>query len=294
MLGTLPGFANLSDGAAINELGQVGGRAGDNTMQHALLWDNGAKTDLGALPGGNNSFVEGINDAGVAVGQSSIAMVYQPGQGMHTLNSVLDSTANGITFLDARDINNAGQIVVTGLAPSGVTHDYLAQLNGSVQSIPLNPTSINEAGVVAGSIQGNAAIWTNATGLTLLGRLPGATSATARGINDAGQLVGFWKYNVGTRIEDGDFAFVWEQGRGMEHLDALLDESGYGWHIVIANDVNNLGQIVADAIGPDGASHAVVLTPVPEPTSWGLGMMGLVGATVLLRHQRARARKSLN
>jgi len=43
------------------------------TVLHAFRWENGTITDLGALPGGDNSSANGINDRGEIVGSSETA-----------------------------------------------------------------------------------------------------------------------------------------------------------------------------------------------------------------------------
>ncbi len=52
--------------AAINERGQIAATG----KQHAYLWENGKRLELGTLPGNNNSIAVAINDHGQIVGAS--------------------------------------------------------------------------------------------------------------------------------------------------------------------------------------------------------------------------------
>jgi uncharacterized protein (TIGR03437 family) len=101
---------------------------------HAVLYNNGAMTDLGTLPGDNSSAALGINNSGTVVGYSSElvpditlfsgplletasanshAIVYINGT-MYDLNRLLP-TGSGWQLSSATGINDAGQIVGTGI-----------------------------------------------------------------------------------------------------------------------------------------------------------------------------------
>jgi probable HAF family extracellular repeat protein len=117
-LGTLGG--NFSFATGINDTGQVvGWSAPAEGGYHAFITGpNGVgMRDLGTL-GGGDSFAYGINDAGQVVGYSYTpegfrhAFITGPnGVGMTDLNSLVDLPA-GLVLAEARDINNAGQVVV--------------------------------------------------------------------------------------------------------------------------------------------------------------------------------------
>ena len=58
------------------------------------------------------------------------------------------------------------------------------------------------------------------------------------------------------------FLMVSDPNCAVTDLNALLDVSGAGWSIAIANGINNLHQIVGAGVSPvDGLWHAILLKP---------------------------------
>ncbi len=110
--------------SGINALGQVVGYDG-----HAVLYDNGTITDLGALNGGS-SWAEAINTSGWIVGESTLsggqtnrAFIYKNGV-MTDLNDLISANSGWTLIETARAINDSGQIVGQGTI-NGITHAYL-------------------------------------------------------------------------------------------------------------------------------------------------------------------------
>jgi probable HAF family extracellular repeat protein len=106
--------AGYSFATAINNAGQAVGVSRDLPV----LYENGSVTSLGTL-GGRTGSAWGINDQGWIVGEAQrleglhTAFLYRDGE-MHDLNDLLWGDVAAHRRLSwARDINNAGQIVVS-------------------------------------------------------------------------------------------------------------------------------------------------------------------------------------
>jgi probable HAF family extracellular repeat protein len=117
----------------LNDAGQVVGEgfnsAGD---YHGFLWQNGAATDLGTLPGMGSSEAYGVNNLGAAVGRaeppegvqaSTRGFLYRDGA-MVDLNDLIPATS-GYFVADARAINDRGAIAAVAFTPAGAIHAVL-------------------------------------------------------------------------------------------------------------------------------------------------------------------------
>ncbi len=120
-----------------NDRGQSVGDVRTPNLFHAALWNGNQITDLGGLPGFDNSSGKGLNNRGEAVGycfrvdklyvirhflhnflhlperETECAFVYENGK-MEDLNELIPGDADW-TLEAARAINDAGQIVGMGL-----------------------------------------------------------------------------------------------------------------------------------------------------------------------------------
>jgi probable HAF family extracellular repeat protein len=218
---------------AINEAGQVVGNIYYGT---AFLWQNGARTSLGHL-GGGNSAASDINDSGLVVGSSytdqmtPLGLMQHPfvwQSGVMTDLGLLAGDEDG----GAAAINNVGQIVGSSGRTDPDTYEsfYRAFIysNGVMTALPV-PS------------------W----------------EAYAGDINDAGVVVGTMRAGGGVSNFHG---WVYVDGV-VTNLNTLI-ASGTGLHIAYANAINNAGQIAATAFDAQGRYHAVLLTPGdgPPPT----------------------------
>src|SRR5437667_2873160 len=86
---------------------------------HVFLYRAGRLTDLGILPGGTQSYAYAINNLGQAVGASDSspgaqrAVLFERGV-LRDLNGLIPASA-GWLLTEAKDINDSGQIVGTGI-----------------------------------------------------------------------------------------------------------------------------------------------------------------------------------
>jgi probable HAF family extracellular repeat protein len=130
-LGSLGG--RMTTPADINDSSQVVGYAQVSSgANHAFLYRTGRLTDLGTLPGGTQSYAYAINNLGQAVGASDSsasaqrAVLFDSGE-LRDLNGLIPASTGWI-LTEARGINDAGQIVGTGI------------VDGQVRAFLLTPT----------------------------------------------------------------------------------------------------------------------------------------------------------
>jgi probable HAF family extracellular repeat protein len=133
-LGTLGG--DSSDANSINDSGVAVGRADvpGSLTHHGILWTpkHGVMTttDLGVIGSDACSTAYSINSSGQIVGDGGICFVggrawlWENGGPMADLND-LALPGSGLHLQDARLINDRGEIVCTGVLPSGDQHAVL-------------------------------------------------------------------------------------------------------------------------------------------------------------------------
>ena len=122
--------ATSSQATGINKTGQVVGMFSTPGGAQAFLYSSGTMTSLGT-GSGTQSWALGINDAGQVVGWivtpsrgGQVAFVSSNGI-LVDLNSLLNATGAGWTLLEAKAINNNGQIAGYGYNPLGDLHAFL-------------------------------------------------------------------------------------------------------------------------------------------------------------------------
>ncbi|OFX13801.1 MAG: hypothetical protein A2Z18_10965 [Armatimonadetes bacterium RBG_16_58_9] len=303
-LGVLPGDV-YSAALGINSSGQVVGFSSGpqyTPYTHAFIWDavNGMR-DLGVLPGAYASIASDINDLGQVVGSSDDigAFIWDSAGGMRKIDGMYEAEAinslgqvvgssqpagvagyarlwnpgSGVVDLyrasHAYGINNLGQVV--GYGWDGA---FIWDAAGGVRSLGTGHASsaqdINDLGQVVGSLKAAAFVWDADSGATVI---PGLMTR-ACGINNAGQVVGYYfaPYYRDPGPEQG--AYVWSESTGLIQL----------WPFSFAYDINDAGQIVGWSGG-----HAVMWELIPEPTSLaalGLGISGLGLAAFRRRRRR--------
>jgi probable HAF family extracellular repeat protein len=246
----------------------------DCNVNHAFQWKNGILTDLGALPGGYNSFSQGANNHGTVIGASENG-VTDPALGIPEFDAVLWrngqivnlGTLGGNESL-AFDINNRGQVVgfaqnavpdpasFAGLGTetrpflweNGVMHD-LDTLGGTDGMAFLT----NERGQIMGQfyVNSGAAVdpirW-EADGTPVdLGTL-GGTYGNPWWMNNRGQVVG----NSNLAGDATHHGFLWDHG-------TLIDLGTLGGDASEANSINDSGLIVGRADLPGSQTHDGVL-----------------------------------
>jgi probable HAF family extracellular repeat protein len=258
----------------------------DPYTAHAFKWQDGKRTDLGALPGNNSSAVFQINGSGVGAGISETGAL-DPNTGYPAENAVLFKNGSVINLgtlpggheSQATAINDRGQ--VAGFGDNGVRDpvSIFGPVNG-----PGDPGWVTQT---------RSFIWQNGK-MRDLGTLGGDFGA-ANYVNDAGDVTGWttvpgdstahaflWKHGVMTDLTgagssqctvtevindrdqivghtcDEQDALLWTGGKQYE-LDSLVAPSGI--HLTAADFINDRGQIVALGTLPNGHQHLFLLNP---------------------------------
>ncbi len=283
-LGGHQAFAN-----AVNDREQVGGfgantipdpfslfgffcdPTGSNCVEmRAFVSERGVMRDIGTL-GGPDAYLYVINNRG-AVGISYTNSTPNPTTGIPTADPFLwvngrmtDLGTLGGTIGDAEWINNAGQVVGTSdLAGDLVTHPYLWDHGvmtdlgtlGGDNGFALN---INDAGTIIGFADlpdgtHHGFIWKRGV-MSDVGTIGSDPCSNVAHLNGKEQVIGFTTDCQGTKHR----AFLWENGE-IADLNSLVNPPS-NETIVEATDINERGEITADAILPNGDEHVVLLIP---------------------------------
>jgi probable HAF family extracellular repeat protein len=226
-IGDLPGGADRSGAADINNRHQVVGFSETAAGREAILWEHGNLMSLGDLPGGaTNSAAGAINERGTIVGAGSTARGFRPFVWRHGVMQQLrlPPELRQTAFAVANDINHSGLIV------------------GHAEGIPL--------------------VWPRHDKDALLLPIPPLeANAVPFAVNDRGDIVGF----AFTGDEDAG-AVIWRDGK-VSRLGALVvDDDPLRSCVAFesAVDINQRGEIAA--IGEDfcvgGGTDAYRLVPV--------------------------------
>jgi probable HAF family extracellular repeat protein len=194
----------------------------------------------------------------------------------------LSYSQDPITETYAAGINNNGQIAgyygalgsYSGFLWTGGSYRTLAH-PGSNQT---NPQSINDAGLIVGiySIQGSGFGGFLYNGFTYTdivdpSALPSSTAAT--GINNAGQIVGYY---YGKGLDPGTHGFLYSGGTYTELNDPLAINGTF------AEGINALGQIVGYYVDVNGNAHGFLYSngqyttlDDPSPSNRGTFAQGI-------------------
>jgi probable HAF family extracellular repeat protein len=293
-LGTLGGSS--SSAAGINNAGKVVGSSYTNKYQ--IYWDvtgskptkekiyqeqpflwapsapNGTKGSLFDI--GNQADWKdvgtGINSSGQVVGISNangldgLAFLWSPSTPNGTSGTLNDLGTLGGIYSDAFAINTAGQVVGQSTTSSGDFHAFLwtpSTPNGATGSLldlgalPGASSSfargINDAGEVVGG-SGYSAFLYSGGKMIDLGSL-GGSSAYAEGINSYGQVVGV------SDVNNYSHAFLWTPTTPHGTTGTLTDLGTLGGGGGFAYGINSAGQVVGEASTSSGPSHAFLWTP---------------------------------
>jgi probable HAF family extracellular repeat protein len=258
----------------------------------AAKWQKGVLTNLGALPGGNNSFASLINARGDIVGAAEnggtdpLLGVPEGHPVLWTDDGIVDlGTLGGYEGL-ALMSNNRGQVV--GFAQNAIPEpfgyfgfgtqsraflwqDGVMKDLGTLGGNDASSAFVNERGEVAGASYTNSTpnattglptqdpfVWTRERGMIDLGSL-GGTYGLPNGLNRRGQVVG----NSNLAGEGMHHAFIWEPGAAIKDLGTLGGNNSEAWSL------NDEGEVVGNA--------DLVGSPIHHAFLWKNGVMTDLG-----------------
>ena len=295
-LGTLGGRASTAED--LNNLGQVvGGSETADGEWHAFVWDAvDGMVDLGALGKGSSTAYH-INDDGHVFGAFETneweirIFVWERNRGLielHEVGTVGVSRCRVAAFNDFGEAAGTSQSAESNSKyvtpyirslqkgkPSGPERAYhwkngvMTELKGpgSVLSVP---SGINNVGQIVGfsvnegSPVRHACVWDEAgmmKGLGKLGKLiEFGREYIAKGINNRGQIVGWCGYQHQELFGPG-CAWYWDRDSGMVELDELSVSKTVFERLIVAEDINDHGQIVGFGMLEDDVAHAFLMTP---------------------------------
>ena len=160
-----------SQGADINDRGQVTGWFGSIASPQAFLWDNGQVTELPLIPGGTESTSSAINNLGHVAGTgvvtvegstSSVARAFL-WDGFTTIDL---GTLPGFEHSAAFDLNDVGQIVGISYQPGN--HAFLWRDGVMIDLSSLLPASFDGVNSGAGAITRNGEILMGGGGVGII------------------------------------------------------------------------------------------------------------------------------
>ncbi len=270
----LPAVKGLSSSFArdINDFGDIVGTAssGTDALGHAVVWIDGATSDIGTL--GNGLYSDGwaINNDRQVVGSSATgdfqgsvhAFLYSEKSGMIDLSPDHNQAA-------ALDINEFGQITGYFDVPRGALHAFYSEGEKLIDlGVPAGfshstGSAINSSGLITGTATSPGSKMAHIF-LTRSGSKPTDVSgkwpiAYALGMNSSGQIVG---YSSGSSLTRG---FVYSEKSGVQDLNSLISPF-LGCVVEAATDINDAGMIVGYGYNTrTRTSHALLLFPKVTP-----------------------------
>lgn len=244
ILDTLRGVASPSTARDINNRNEIVGTYGESPIK-SFWWRADTMKNIDS-PGDRNIWVSAINSHGIVAGYYESSTTYTSTAFMWKNGTTQDLGAGANSM--ALGINDSS--VIVGKSTSGsITSDSTSAFqwrNGLASKIPSSnysqteASSINNSGQIIGMgfipFHGVGLLWSGASLTEFHG--PSADYIPLPiSINNKGVVVG---YCVNFNFDFIAFGFFKEK---VTDLNTVISSSD-GWHLSIATDVNNLGQIV--------------------------------------------------
>lgn len=220
---------------------------------HAFLYSNGNMIDIGSFSGDRDSWATDINKSDKIVGYYYGENTGEVYAFLYNNGAVTNLGSLGGIATYAQGINDSDYIVGSSSTSAGDVCAFLYH-NGQMTNLGVGGNSsaardINSLNKIVGFFTigsaDHAFLYDNGI-VTDLG--PG----WAQAINDSGLIVGYVQGAQGQR------AILWKNGQAFD-LNQHIDPAS-GWTLLMANDINNLGEIVCIGF-KGGAACGVILKP---------------------------------
>lgn len=272
--GTLndPGDATFNELLSINSRGHIGGYFGSGAAGHPntgyILRPPYGRAGYQKIvfPGSAQTRLTGLNNTGVQVGFWSaggrarrIAGWYLENGRFHSVADNASSPVNELLGVNDRGVAVGFYTDARGL-DHAYTYDIATKRFGAI-TVPgasgVVAAAINNAGTVAGFFTGQAGrtegfVLAPGGQLSVL-RFPRATATRATGINDAGEVVGY--YQLGQAVA-GTRGFTWTSAGGF----ATVNGPGGAVSTAISG-VNDAGDLVGYYTDRAGHTDGLLATP---------------------------------
>ncbi|WP_298232412.1 PEP-CTERM sorting domain-containing protein [uncultured Azohydromonas sp.] len=266
----------------VNDRGQVVGNVFNpvTRARYPFLYESGHIVNPVAGLGGVQGGAYAINEQGQLTGSIDSRAFFHDGTQSRFIPLGDTTSSAGVS------VNDHG--IVLGYAQ--YSNDYYAfTYDGTtvtrLETLPgggngFEPFAINNSNQIIGQDffegVGYKAYLRNGAAVTELGSLGGGDTG-AYGLNDRGVVVG------ASRTSTGEFhAYVYQDGVLNDLNDLLLPGAAKRWELSDAFDINDRGQIVGSGT-INGVRRAYIATPVPEPGTWALLLVGLGGIVMRYR-----------
>ena len=233
---SVPPGTTQSIGTSINAAGVVVGRVSYGGGTVGAIWAPDSSYTLLPSPPGNWTYStpSGINDGGMVCGTATLAVV-----GADPQEAWRWTASGGYEFLDSiggidafvRDINNAGLCAGHASLANGSVRAVRWGLDGSATVLGLPPgatqtfaSAINDSGTVVGTTASNGDAWvyTDASGIVRLPDFGTGLKAAAYDINNAGWILGWADVAPFKTVP-----VVWDPQRNLHNIAELVDPNRF-------------------------------------------------------------------